>query len=160
MAETAEGGQIDELKRQATAWAEGFAAASGLEITVRVARDEPQGITIAFDGPDSAQLTGKRGEVLDALQLLASFSLKGRGYPRLHLLFDADAFREKREKVLTQMAQELAEEVMGTGQEAELEPLSALERRVIHQALLAFPGVRTYSEGDEPRRYIVIAPAE
>ena len=151
---------MEPLKEQVTAWAEGLASATGLDLQVRVARDEPEGITLSFDGPDAGLLAGRRGEALDALQLLASFSLKGRGFPRLHILFDADGYREHREQVLTQMARELAEEVVSSGQEAELEPLSAMERRIIHKVLVEFPGIRTYSEGEDPRRYIVIAPAE
>ncbi len=58
------------------------------------------------------------------------------------------------------MAQELAEQVVATGNEAVLDPLSPMERRIVHQAAMEVPGVRTYSEGEEPNRYIVIAPAE
>jgi spoIIIJ-associated protein len=156
----ADAATMEQLKEQVTTWAQGLASATGLDLKVRVARDEPEGITLSFDGPDAGLFSGRKGEVLDALQLLASFSLKGRGYPRLHLLFDADGYRERREQVLTQMASELAEEVVSSGQEAELEPLSAMERRIIHKVLVEIPGIRTYSEGEEPRRYIVIAPAE
>ena len=151
---------IEGLKERVTDWAEGLADAMGLDLEVKVARDEPEGITISFDGPDAGLLAGRKGEALDALQLLASFSIKGRGYPRLHILFDADGYRERREQVLAKMAKDLAEEVLSSGQEAELEPLSSLERRIIHKVLVEIPGIRTYSEGEEPRRYIVIAPAE
>ena len=151
---------MSEQKARVKSWAEGLASATGLDLEVRVVRDEDEALTLSFDGPDAEQLSGRRGEVLDALQLLASFSLKGRSFPRLHILFDAGGYRERREQVLTEMAHNLAEEVLATGQEAELEPLSALERRIIHKVLVEIPGVRTYSEGEDPRRYIVIAPAE
>ncbi len=156
----AEAAALAELKEQVTAGATGLAAATGLDITVRVTRDEGQALTIAFEGPDSKLLAGRKGEVLEALQVLATSSCIGRGAPRLHLLFDAGGYRERREEMLTQMAKELADEVLSTGQEAELEPLSALERRIIHQVLVEIPGIRTYSEGEEPNRYIVIAPAQ
>ena len=151
---------IEQMKERVTTWATGLAEATGLDVTARVARDEAEGITISFDGPDAGLLTGRKGDVLEALQLLASFSIRGRGFPRLHILFDADGYRERREQVLAKMARDLAEEVLSSGQEAELEPLSALERRIIHKVLVEIPGVRTYSEGEDPRRYIVIAPAE
>ncbi len=151
---------LTELKERVAGWATGLAAATGLDLTVRVARDESQGITIAFEGPDSSLLAGRRGEVLEALQLLAMSSCIERGAPRLHLLFDAGGYRQRREDILTQMARELADEVLSSGQEAELEPLPALERRIIHQVLIEIPGIRTYSEGEDPNRYIVIAPAQ
>jgi spoIIIJ-associated protein len=151
---------LTELKERVTGWAQGLAAATGLDLTVQVTRDEGQALTIAFDGPDSKLLSGRRGEVLEALQVLAASSCIGRGAPRLHLLFDAGGYRQRREEILTQMARELADEVISTGQEAELEPLPALERRIIHQVLVEIPGIRTYSEGEDPNRYIVIAPAQ
>jgi spoIIIJ-associated protein len=156
----ADGVEITELKQRVISWANGLAEATGLDLTVQVTRDEGQGLTIAFEGPDSRLFTTRRGEVLEAIQLLANSSCVGRGMPRLHLLFDADGFRRRREEMLTQMARELADEVLSSGREAELEPLPPLERRIIHQVLVEIPGIRTYSEGEDPNRYIVIAPAE
>ena len=79
---------MSEQKERVKSWAEGLASATGLELEVRVVRDEPEALTLSFDGTDAEQFSGRRGEVLDALQLLASFSLKGRSFPRLHILFE------------------------------------------------------------------------
>lgn len=149
-----------ELKGKVKTFAEELAAASGWEVTIAVTRDTADSITIAFEGPDSALLAGRGGKVLDALQLIANHAYVRRGAPRLHILFDADNYRARREKMLVEMARDLAMQVESTGQEAVLDPLPALERRIVHQALLEFPGVQTYSEGEDPDRYIVIAPRE
>lgn len=155
----ADAASIEEQKQRVRKWAEGLAAVSGLALTVRVAREEPEGILIAFEGEDAGLLIGRGGAGLDALQVLATHALGGRGGARLHVLFDADGYRARRENVLIHLAQELADQVKATGQEAVLDPLSAYERRIVHHALLEISGVRTYSEGEEPERYIVIAPA-
>lgn len=154
-------GTNQQKKAELTAWAQGLAQASGLEVTASVRKDEPEGLTIAFDGPDARLLVGRGGQVLDALQYIASLTINARGaVGRLHVTFDADNYRARREDTLRRVAQELAEQVLATGQEAVLDPLSPMERRIVHQAVMETPGVRTYSEGEEPDRYIVIAPAE
>lgn len=147
-----------ELKQRIIEFSEGFVASSGLDVTVEVTRDVADGITIAFAGPDAHLLAGRGGRVLDALQLVANHALVRRGAPRMHILFDADDYRARRETMLVEMARDLALQVESTGQEAVLDPLPPMERRIVHQALTEFPAVQTYSEGEEPDRYIVIAP--
>ena len=147
-----------ELKQRIVDFAAELVATSGLDITVEVTRDTSDSITVAFTGPDSHMLAGRGGRVLDALQLVASHAYVRRGAPRMHVLFDADNYRARREKMLVDMARDLAMQVESTGQEAVLDPLPAMERRIVHQALTEFPGVQTYSEGEDPDRYIVIAP--
>jgi spoIIIJ-associated protein len=149
----------EEQKQRALAFAQGLAEASGLDVSAAVSRDEPEGVTIAFDGPDARMLIGRSGQCLDALQYIASLIVNRRGTARIHITFDADGYRVRRENTLIRLASELAQQVIATGQEAVLDPMSALERRIVHNALAGEPGVRTYSEGEEPERYLVIAPA-
>lgn len=148
------------LKRQALEFAEGLATASGLDITAAQVRQEADGITIAFSGPDARYLVGKGGATLDAIQYLTSLAVTRKsGMNRFHIIYDADGYRERREVTLKRLAADLAAQVLSTGQEAVLDPLSPMERRIVHQALAEQKGIRTYSEGEEPERYIVIAPA-
>lgn len=149
----------EELVGRALEFAQGVAEASGMDMTAVVAKNEAEGVTIAFTGPDSRFFVGRAGQVLDSLQYLALLSVHKRGNSRFHITFDADNYRVRREQTLKNLATELAQQVEATGQEAVLDPLSPLERRIVHQALSEFPGIRTYSEGEEPERYIVIAPA-
>ena len=151
---------MQALKERAVEFARGVADASGLDMTVRLAQDEPEGVTIAFDGPESRLMVGRNGQILDALAYLASMAINRRGSgARLRIVFDADDYRARREETLRSLAAELAEQVLATGQEAVLDPLSPLERRIVHQALMEIPGVRTYSEGEDPDRYVIISPA-
>lgn len=150
----------NESEDRARRWAEGLAAAlsaADLEVAASVVREEPDGLTVRFTGEDARYLVGRHGHTLDALQLLASFAVGARR-GGLHILCDADDYRARRAETLRSLARELADEVKSTGQEAVLEPLSPLERRIIHTELVDDPGVRTYSEGEEPRRYIIISP--
>lgn len=152
--------EVGAAKERAQAFAEGFAASTGLEISARVTSDEPEGVTIAFDGPDARYLVGRAGQVLDALQYIASLSVNRRGSnTRLRVIFDADSYRARREETLRSLAAELADQVRSTGQEAVLDPLSPMERRIVHTALAEESGIRTYSEGEEPERYVIISPA-
>jgi spoIIIJ-associated protein len=154
---------IDSAKERAIVFAEGFAAAADglLDIESSVASDEAEGIVLAFDGPDAHLLVGRAGRTLDALQYIASNVVNRRtnSRARLHIVFDADGYRARREVTLKRLAAELAAQVLTTGQEAVLDPLSPLERRIVHNALKDEAGVRTYSEGEEPERYIIISPA-
>lgn len=153
----------DVAKQRAVAFAEGFAAAAEavIDIAATVAADEPEGITLGFDGPDAHFLVGRGGKALDALQYIASnvVNRRANGRQRIHIVFDADGYRARREATLNKLAAELAAQVVATGQEAVLDPLSPLERRIVHNALKDAPGVRTYSEGEDPDRYIIISPA-
>lgn len=146
------------LKERLVAFAEGYASSTGLDLTVSIVRDTPEGVTISLDGADAADLFGKGPRVLDSLQLLATTACIKRGDPRLNVLFDSDGYRAKREQLLIDTAHDLAAQVEEAGQEAVLDPLPAQERKIVHNALLGHSSVMTYSEGDEPRRYIVIAP--
>ncbi|MCH8979662.1 MAG: hypothetical protein IH945_10540, partial [Armatimonadetes bacterium] len=79
----------------------------------------------------------------------------GRG---VRVVLEGNEYRKKRQEVLTKLATQIAKEVASRGEEAVLDALPAFERRVVHKALSEFEGVKTYSEGEEPERRVVIAP--
>jgi spoIIIJ-associated protein len=138
----------------------GFLNAAGLDAEANIGSGEGDAITLAITGPDAHWLVGHRGQTLDAVQyllLLMGNKTREQG-PRI--VVDADGYRERRIETLTRFAHQLADQVSESGQEAETDPLNAMERRIIHTALIDHPHVRTYSEGDEPRRYVVISPRE
>ena len=119
---------------------------------------ERETLTLAVTGPDAPMLVGPHGQTLDALQyLLMLMTNKGQG-SRLRVTVDADSYRARRARKLAEFANELAAEVGKTGQEAITDALNPMERRLIHTALVDHPDVETYSEGDEPNRYVVITP--
>ena len=103
---------------------------------------------------NSYSVIGHRGEILDALQVLAGAvaNIGREEYKRV--VVDCENYREKREETLKRLANKLAEKAVRTGRKLSLEPMSPYERRVIHSALVDSTEVKTQSEGKEPHRYI------
>jgi spoIIIJ-associated protein len=122
-------------------------------------REEDDRITASVAGDDDyGLLIGKRGQTIDALQLLA-YQAAYRGMrERKRVVVDAAGYRERRRETLTARADRAAEQALGGSESIELDPMSAQERRVVHEHLKDRAGVETYSEGDEPHRCVVVAP--
>lgn len=108
--------------------------------------------------PNTYAVIGHRGEVLDALQVLAGAvaNIGKEEYERV--VVDCENYREKREQTLKKLAQKLAEKAVRFGRKVCLEPMSPYERRIIHSTLADSTEVKTMSEGKEPNRYIVVIP--
>lgn len=134
--------------------------AGGLNAEVSLGSLHGKYINLELTGRDVSYLVGKRGEVLNALQYLGNVISSRQLGNGVRVVLDGNNFRKVREDKLTAQAHEIAEQVKANGMEAVLDPLPAFERRLVHQALSEYPGVVTYSEGEEPNRKIVIAPAE
>jgi spoIIIJ-associated protein len=75
----------------------------------------------------------------------------------MQVILDADGYRQQRAEVVAQLAEKLARKVMETGQEISLDPMPAMERKIIHQVVQAYPQITSYSVGIEPQRYVVIS---
>jgi spoIIIJ-associated protein len=110
-------------------------------------------------GEDVGILIGRRGRTLSDLQYLMNVIMR-RQFTGLNKMtvIDIEHYREKREKTLTQLAKNVARKVSEDGYEQSLEPMTPQERRIIHIALQEYPGVTTYSAGQEPYRKVIIAP--
>lgn len=114
---------------------------------------------IELTGRDAQRIVGKRGDTLDALQLLANrVASKSMGGERAGLIVDAAGWREERERALTDRAQQLGQRAVTEGKVVVMEPLPPRERRVIHMALARFEGVTTESEGVGEERRVRIIP--
>jgi spoIIIJ-associated protein len=134
-------------------------SAAGLEVETRLDGINGRYVTIAFDGNDSSYLVGKHGEVINAFQYLVNV-IGGRRFNNgVRANLDANDYRRRREEALTAHAVKIADQVKERGEEALLPTMPAFERRIIHKAMQSVPGVSTYSEGEEPNRRVVIAPA-
>jgi spoIIIJ-associated protein len=129
-----------------------------LDGEVELEEDEER-ITVSVEGDDDyGLLIGKRGQTIDALQLLA-YQAAFRGLrERKRVVVDVAGYRERRRETLTARADRAAEQALDGNRPVELDPMSAQERRVVHEHLKERAGVETYSEGDEPRRCVVVAP--
>jgi spoIIIJ-associated protein len=130
----------------------------GLDCDVRV--EEGDGVlTGSVEGGDVGPLIGRRGQTIDAVQHLAQRIVFPGSQPKSRVVIDADGYRERRARSLQNDADDAAEEALRSGQAVELEPMSASERRVVHEYLRERGDVETHSEGDEPARYLVVSPA-
>jgi spoIIIJ-associated protein len=112
------------------------------------------------DGPedDLALLIGKHGQTLDAIQELARQVVGHRLDERIRVLVDVEDYRKRRASRLEEKAQEAADRALETGNEQELEPMDALERKIVHDAVASIDGVQSGSRGEEPNRFVVISP--
>lgn len=131
-----------------------------MQASVKISQREGRYVHLSIEGEDASHLIGRRGEVLNSLQYLLNVFSGRKVRPGIRVVLDADAYRDHRKDVLTDLATQIAEQVVARGEEAVLDALPAFERRVIHQILADFEGVQTYSEGEEPNRRVVIAPIE
>ncbi len=133
---------------------------AGMEVNVTLGEITGRYVSLKLDGKDAAYLVGKHGEVLNALQYLVNVVAHRRIGTEARATLDGNDYRKRREDVLTQMASDIAAQVKERGEEAVLDALPAFERRIVHKALQEIEGIQTYSEGEEPNRRVVIAPAE
>jgi spoIIIJ-associated protein len=133
-------------------------AALAVSGTVRVEESEDE-VVATVSGPDLGVLIGRHGQMIDALQYLANaVAHRAAGEDRRRIVIDAAGYRARRTATLEGLARRSAEQASATGRRVELEPMSAVERRIVHESLKDDPEVSTESEGAEPHRYVVVVP--
>jgi spoIIIJ-associated protein len=138
---------------------ERFAGSLGLHCRVDV-QEDGETITASCAGRDLGLLIGKHGQTIDALQYLANAVVhRDPAAPRKSIVVDAAGYRARRQSALDALAVRSAERALQTGTAVELDPMTAVERKVVHLRLKEFDGVETASEGTEPNRYVVVKPA-
>jgi spoIIIJ-associated protein len=133
----------------------------GIGVTGRIDVDEDGDvITVSCAGSDLGMLIGRHGQTIDAVQYLAN-AVMWRRHPedRKEVVVDAAGYRDRRRTALEALALRSAERALSDREPVELEPMTAVERKVVHVRLKEFEGVETTSEGTEPNRYIVVHPA-
>jgi len=135
-------------------------SALGVEARLDVEEDDGS-VTVACSGPDVALLIGRHGQTIDALQyLLNAIAHRAYGDERKEVVVDAAGYRERRRATLEALALRVAVQVRDSGEAEDLEPMTAVERKVVHLKLKDVEGVETTSEGTEPNRYVVVLPAD
>jgi spoIIIJ-associated protein len=148
-----------EPARAARELVERIAGTIGVRCDVSVA-EGPDSVTVTCSGPDLGLLIGRRGQTIDAIQYLANaVSFRRFADERKEVVVDAAGYRERRRRTLEELAVRTAERVLQTRAPVELEPMTAVERKVVHLALKERAGVATSSEGTEPNRFVVVKPA-
>lgn len=129
-----------------------------MEVTaeVKVYLPEKGRYRVILEGQGLGAIIGRRGETLDAIQQLTSYSVNRTG-SRVRVQLDAENYRAKREQSLERLANKVAAKVVKYRRSVTLEPMNAYERHVIHTALQEVPGVTTYSTGVDPNRRVIVA---
>ena len=112
---------------------------------------------VVLQGKNLGAIIGRRGETLDAIQQLTSYTVNRGQSKRVRIHVDAEGYRAKREESLQRLAVKVAGKVVKYRRNMTLEPMNAYERHVIHTALQDYKGVSTYSTGVEPNRRTVVA---
>ncbi|MDW8103917.1 MAG: RNA-binding cell elongation regulator Jag/EloR [Armatimonadota bacterium] len=145
----------EESERRVMAVVNAALRASGLAVKA-IKRDSYDCyVELELVGRDAQRFEGPQ---LDALQYVLNIIINKRYDKETRVILDVGDYRKQRAEKLRRMALEIAKQVKERGEEAVLDPLNAIERRVIHHALMDDPDVYTYSEGEEPERRVVISP--
>ncbi len=140
-------------------YVEGLLRYMGLDCSCVVVEKEGT-LYCDISGKDSPIAIGYRGEVLSAIQYLATIYLNRNNKSNLKLIVDVEGYRDRRRQTLILLAKRLADKAIASGSAVDLEPMNTIDRRSIHEALAEDDRVTTESKGDEPNRYVSIVPKE
>lgn len=151
---------LEEQGEVAREFVEGLVRLLGLEASVSARAVDEDTAQVSVDGPGLGILIGPGGGTLGALQELARTVVQRHTSGRSErILVDVAGYRAKRAAALQRFTRQVAQEVLQGSAERALEPMSASDRKVVHDTVNEIEGVVTRSVGEEPRRYIVVAPA-
>lgn len=129
----------------------------GLEVNFEIQKKDDVNILKIYSNRN-AILIGKNGQTLRALEILVKQMLQAKYNINFKVILDVENYRQKRQRNLEFLAKKTAKEVVRTKVEVHMDNMNAYERRIIHNVLTDFKGVKTESEGEEPNRHIVIKP--
>ena len=152
---------VDESELAAEARALVTRIVDGIGVAGRIDVEESdEQITVSCVGSDLGMLIGRHGQTIDAVQYLAN-AVMWRRHPeyRKEVVVDAAGYRERRRVALEALALRSADRALSDHEPVELEPMTAVERKIVHLRLKELDGVETTSEGTEPNRYVVVHPA-
>jgi spoIIIJ-associated protein len=147
--------ELDEEAEAAADLLEGLLDAMDLPGDLRISVQEAHA-EVEVIGLEEGVLIGRRGQTLDAVQELVRTAMQRRFERRSRVLVDVDGYRARRLEKLLERADEAVEAVLDSGEPQRLEPMDAIERRLVHQRVAETAGVISTSHGREPSRRIVI----
>jgi len=159
-ADMAEGMTLEEQAEVAKEFMQGLIREFGFQAEVETRIVDEETVEVAAKGDELGLLVGPRGTTLAALQDVTRTVVQHHFPSRTdRILVDVAGYRQRRIAALQRFSQEIAEETLSTGTERALEPMSAADRKVVHDTVNEIEGVVTRSEGEDPTRYVVISPA-
>jgi spoIIIJ-associated protein len=145
-----------DASRAAREIVERIAAGIGADVTVS-AREHDDGVTVTCSGPDVALFIGKHGQTIDAVQYISNAITRAEGGEH-NVIVDAAGYRARRTATLEKLARRTAQRASATGRRVALDPMTPVERKIVHESLKDDPEVETASEGSEPNRFVVVYP--
>jgi spoIIIJ-associated protein len=152
---------LNEQGEIAKRFLDGFVEALGVEVTSTISFLDDETVEVSIDATPPTQLgilVGPRGVTLQALQEVTRTYVQSKVEGRTdRILVDVAKYRERRVAALGRFASQVADEVLESGEERALEPMSPADRKAVHDALSGREDVVTRSEGEEPRRFVVIS---
>ena len=152
---------IDQQADVVAGFLRGLADRFGAEGTeTAIERVDDDTVEIRLTGGDLGLLIGPKGQTLQLIQELARTTVqrRGGGTQEGRIRIDIAGYRERRREALTRFTEQVAEQVLASGVQKALEPMNPADRKVVHDTVNELPGVSTTSEGEEPRRRVVIRP--
>ena len=150
---------LDEQAAEAVAFLSGLMERLGMGADVESEVLDEDTVEVRVTGSDLGILIGPRGDTLAAVQELTRTVVQRRlGAHNGRLLVDVAGYRQKRRAALERFTREVADQVRSTGQRRVLEPMPPADRKVVHDTINELDGLTTTSEGEEPRRRVVIIP--
>ncbi len=146
----------DEVVEQTRAYVSQLTKMMGVDVEINITVKDNNNIFVDMQGDTLGILIGRRGETLDALQYITSLAINKNKEGFIRVLLDSENYRAKREESLVRLANRMANRAIKTGRRVVMEPMNPYERRILHSALQGNENVTTHSEGEEPRRHLVI----
>ena len=147
--------QIEIAKKNLTVFLDEFSTKfEDFDYDIKVNEND---INVELKGNDSSKLIGYRGETLNSIQIVMSTIANKNVMGKVRIILDIAGYREKRKRVLEDLADKISKTVIKTGKTIMLEPMPAYERKIIHTRLQNNEKVKTFSKGEEPYRKIVIS---
>jgi spoIIIJ-associated protein len=151
---------LDEQEAVAVDFVQGLLDALGVAGAVRTGRTEEEGIELDIDGDGLGLLVGPKGATLAALEELTRAAVQhAADGQRARLHVDVGGYRHRRREALAEFTRKVAAEVDASGEARALEPMTAADRKVVHDTVAEIDGVATVSEGEDARRHVVIRPS-
>ena len=143
-------------------FAERLVEAFGIDATVETERGSDGTLEVVVDGEEVGLLIGRRGTTLAAIEELMRVIVQRQAQGRRHskVRLEVGGYRRQRQDALENFARRVADDVAATGTPKVLEPMNAADRKIVHDAIVGIEGVDTASEGEEPRRRVVVRPGD
>lgn len=158
VSESQDDNAIKEVEQKAIQFLQQFLNEMHIEGTIKIIKKNTSMLTIGLEGKNMGILIGRKGETLDAIQYLVNIIANKGRQNYIKILIDTENYRAKREAALKSLVFEMSQKVKQSHKPVILEPMNPYDRRIVHSTLQDDPFVKTYSEGKDPFRKVIIIP--